>query len=338
MRSEKPVTIKDIAKRLKLHHSTVSKALHDHPSVSRATKELVLSMADELDFNPESIVRSSKKRKSNTIGVMIPDVRNPYFAQVLFGIEEEAYKSGYYIIVVQSHENHAREVLNVEAMITNQVCGVLVCISEQTEKGDHFEAFIRRNIPLVFFDRACQDLEQSKIVNNDYEGAFNVTEHLINLGYRRIAHIAGPQNLQISKNRLNGYLAALQEYEIPFDNSLVVYGSLNEEDGSKGCEQLCQADIRPDAIFAVNDPVAIGVYLHTMSIGLKIPNDIAVVGFGNIPVSALMEPPLTTIKQPSYDLGRLAAKVIIKQIENPKEMSTIRTEVIQTELIIRRSA
>ena len=221
-------------------------------------------------------------------------------------------------------------------MISNRVAGLLISISQTTEISDHFKLLERQGIPFVFFDRVCEDIEASKVVVDDFEGAFKAVEHLINSGYKRIAHIAGPKHLSISQCRLNGYLSALNKYKIQYNENYVVHGGLNEEDGIKGFQKLLKLDQLPDALFAVNDPVAIGAFEKIKEHGLKIPGDIALVGFSNNPITALIEPPLTTVSQPAYKVGKAAAELLIEQI-NSGENFIPRKEVLKTELIIRDS-
>ncbi|MCK4446402.1 MAG: LacI family DNA-binding transcriptional regulator [Candidatus Marinimicrobia bacterium] len=330
------VTIKDIAKELNISPSTVSRALRDHPDISTQTKKRVNSLAEELDYQPDSIAQSLKKRRTNLIGVIVPEIKHNFFSAAISGIEEVAYRAGYAIIVSQSNESYDRECVNVRALISNRVAGLLISISQTTEISDHFKLLERQGIPFVFFDRVCEDIEASKVVVDDFHGAFKAVEHLINSGYKRIAHIAGPKHLSISQCRLNGYLSALNKYKIQYNENYVVHGGLNEEDGIKGFQKLLKLDKLPDALFAVNDPVAIGAFEKIKEHGLKIPGDIALVGFSNNPITALIEPPLTTVSQPAYEVGKRAAKLLMEQIKSGENFIP-RKEVLKTELIIRDS-
>ena len=205
-----PATIKDLARELKLSPSTVSRALRDHPDISPKTKKRVVSLADKLDYHPDSIAQSLQTKKTKTIGVIVPEIKQPFFASVINGIEELAYAAGYTIIVCQSNETADREVLVTRSLGSHRVAGLLVSLSRSTENLDHFKVLQRRGVPIVFFDRVSNDIEASKVVVDDYKGAFDVVEHLIKSGYNRFAHLAGPKNLSISKFRLKGYTDALQ--------------------------------------------------------------------------------------------------------------------------------
>jgi len=330
------VTIKDIAKKLNISPSTVSRALRDHPDISAKTKEMVNSLAEELDYQPDSIAQSLKKRKTNLIGVIVPEIKHNFFSAAISGIEEVAYRAGYAIIVSQSNESYDRECINVRALISNRVAGLLISIAQTTENSDHFKLLERQGIPFVFFDRVCEDIEASKVVVDDFDGAFDAVEHLINYGYKRIAHLAGPKHLSISQQRLAGYLSALKKHKIPYDENLVVYGGLNEEDGIIGFQKLLQLDHLPDALFAVNDPVAIGAFEKIKEHGLVIPEDIALLGFSNNPISSLIEPSLTTVEQPAYEIGKRAAELLIEQIKFGENF-IMRKEILKTKLIVRNS-
>ncbi|UCE54071.1 MAG: LacI family DNA-binding transcriptional regulator [Desulfobacterales bacterium] len=332
-----PATIKDLAKTLNLSPSTVSRALRDHPDISHLTKKRVMSLAKKLDYHPDTIAQSLQTKKTKTIGVIVPEIKQPFFASVINGIEELVYASGYTIIVCQSNEIYDREVLYTRTLVSHRVAGLLVSLSQTTQSLDHFKMLQRRGIPIVFFDRVSNDIEASKVVVDDYKGALAAVDHLIRAGYKRIAHLAGPINLSISKYRLKGYKDALKQNNLPFKPELVVYGGLDETDGVIGFQKLLNLAILPDAVFAVNDPVAIGAFVTIKEHGLKIPGDIALVGFSNTNVSSLLEPPLTTVEQPSYEIGKIAAQLLMDQIQNNDETFVPKFKILKTHLIVRGS-
>lgn len=332
-----PATIKDLARELKLSPSTVSRALRDHPDISPRTKKLVISLADRLDYHPDSIAQSLQTKKTKTIGVIVPEIKQPFFASVINGIEELAYAAGYTIIVCQSNETADREVLVTRSLGSHRVAGLLVSLSRSTRNLDHFKVLQRRGVPIVFFDRVSNDIQASKVVVDDYKGAFEVVRHLIKCGYKRIAHLAGPRNLSISKFRLKGYRDALQEGNLPFDESIVVYGGLDDTDGIVGFQKLLNLATLPDAIFAVNDPVATGAFVTIKEHGMKIPADIALAGFSNTYMTSLLDPPLTTVEQPSYEIGKTAAQLLMEQINSDDENFVPKFIVLNTQLIVRGS-
>ncbi len=330
------ITIKDIARKLDLSASTVSRALRDHPDIKEETKKRVRALAEELDYQPDSIAQSLKNRRTNMIGVIVPEIRHEFFSGVISGIEDVAYKLGYAIIVSQSNENYERERINVNALISNRVAGLLISISQSTRSSDHFRLLERQGIPFVFFDRVCEDIDASKVVVDDYDGAMQAVGHLIERGYRKIAHLAGPSHLSITQQRLAGYLSALNKHNISPDERLIVYGGLNEEDGYTGFESLWAANRQPDAVFAVNDPVAIGAFSKIKELKLRIPQDVALIGFSDNPITALVDPPISTVSQPVFQLGQTAAEILIKQIQLGEEFVP-RREILKTRLIVRHS-
>lgn len=333
-------TIKDIAQKLNISASTVSRALNDNPGISKATKNIVIATAQELNYEPNIIARSLINQRSQTIGVIVPEITHHFFSKVISGIEGVAYDAGYHIMLCDSNESYEREVINTKALISNQIAGLIVSISQSTKEGSHFEYLQQQGIPLVFFDRVFDGVNTSKILVDDYGGAYKAVEYLIKKGYKRIAHLGGPEHLSISRDRFTGYLNALNTFGISYKKELVHFGGFHEEDGVKGIQVLLELKEPPDAVFAVNDPVAIGVYEEVKKRALRIPQDIAVVGFSNNPVSALISPPLTTIEQPAYELGKRTVNVLLEQIvaKYEKRIYSPVREVLETKLIIRESA
>ncbi|MDJ0829910.1 MAG: LacI family DNA-binding transcriptional regulator [Desulfobacterales bacterium] len=332
-----PATIKDLARKLNLSPSTVSRALRNHPDISAETKKRVLQLADELDYHPDSIAQSLQTRKTKTIGVIVPEIKQPFFAAVINGIEALAYDAGYTIIVCQSNENYEREVVYTRSLVSHRIAGLLVSLSRSTFNLEHFKVLQRRGIPIVFFDRVSAQIEASKVTVDDYQGAFDVVNHLVGVGYKRIAHLAGPKNLSISQNRLQGYKDALIQGGLRYAEERVVYGGLDDTDGLIGLQKLLTLEKTPDAVFAVNDPVAVGAFTVIKASGLKIPADIALAGFSNTNLSGLLEPPLTTVEQPTYEIGKAAAQLLLEQINHDGDYFRPKTEILKTHLIIRSS-
>jgi len=242
------------------------------------------------------------------------------------------------VMICQSNDDYKREELNIKALISQRVAGLLISISQSTEGCAHFNQLIKRGIPLVFFDRVCEMVEASKVVVNDFEGAFEAVEYLIKKGYRNIAHLGGPDFLNISQDRYKGYKAALKKHGLPIDDRMVIHIGLNEEHGTEGMARLLeQAPVRPDAVFCVDDPVAIGAYSHLRTKGLRIPDDVALIGFSDNPIASLVDPPLTTVRQPAYEIGRQSTELLLEQIEHDGNDMHPRREILKTELIIRQS-
>ncbi len=330
-------TIKDIAKKLNIHHSTVSRALHNHPDVKEATRKLILETAEAMNYEPDIFARNLKQNTTNIIGVIVPEIKHHFFSAVISGIEDVAYSKGYVIMVCQSNEQYEREVMNARALLSNKVAGLLVSMSQTTHKCDHFKLYQERGIPLVFFDRVCREFNTASVIVNDFRGAYQAVNHLIQKGRKRIYHIGGTKQLEISRKRYEGYKAALKDNGFPIEQQKVVWKGLQEEDGVAGMEELLADSANmPDAVFAVNDPVALGVYEVLKKKGLKIPEDLSVVGFSNNPISAFVNPALTTVEQPSFEMGKAAADLLIKQILN--EDGQKEEIVLPTRLIVRASS
>lgn len=330
-------TVKDIAKRLSLHYTTVSKALRDHPDISVMTKHRVGLAAKEVDYYPNSIAKSLKKQETYTLGVIVPSIRNDFFSTVISSIEEVAYGRGFNTVVCQSNENCDREAIHVHTLISNRVAGVLVCVSQTTTSGAHFRALNKKGIPLVFFDRVCEDVEADKVVVDDYGGAMRAVRHLIQSGYRRIAHLAGPENTSVGRNRCRGYVDELKRNGIAIDRELIIYGGLEEDSGVAALRGLLSRGRMPDAIFAANDLVAVGAYKEIKRKGMEIPQDVALVGFGNNTLSSYLDPPLSTVSQFPYEIGKIAVGVILRRIENSECEIVPEVKVLETELILRES-
>jgi LacI family transcriptional regulator len=334
----KEPTILDIAKELNVSKSTVSRALQHHPSISEATTQAIWDLARKYNYHPNSIASSLSRRSTKTIGVIVPLLSHYYFSTVISGIEELAYKAGYKVIICQSAESYEREVVVSQTLLSSKVDGLLVSISRETVNSDHFKIFQQKNIPLVFFDRVAPDIEASSVVVDDYLGAFLATEHLILQGRRRIAHFAGPPTLQISQNRIRGYQDALSKYGLPLEDALLVScgDGLEQENGRQAAQQMLDAGIRPDGIFAICDPIAIGVMLALKKNNVKIPAETAVIGFCDEPIARVVEPNLSSLVQPAFEIGTAAAQIFFNQINGVS--TAVEKKVFTTHLEVRASS
>lgn len=336
------VTIKDIARELGISPSTVSRALKDHPDISPDTKKAVNELAEKLNYQPNIVALSLRQSKTNTIGVIIPEIVHFFFSTVISGIEDVAYSAGYNVILAQSNESQTREISDIKALFNSRVDGMLMSVSRETTNFDHIESMLAKGVPIVFFDRVYDTGQASKIIVDDFTGAKEATLHLIDQGCKRIAHIEGPPNLEISKQRLEGYKEALKEHNMPFNKELVaICPSGTIEEGKKATEKLLSLKNPPDAIFATNDPAAMGAMQAIKAKGLKMPDDVALVGFSNWFFSSLMDPPLSSVDQPGFEMGQEAAKLLIRQIEKQEkddEDITPETKILKTRLIVRESS
>jgi len=334
---KKQITIFDIAKKADLSPSTVSRALRDHPKINISTRNKVKKIAKELNFKPNLVAQSLKNSKSAIIGVIVPEIKHEFFANVISGIEEIAYNYGYTIIVCQSNENYKREVIIANSLIQQRVAGVVASISQQTRNSDHFKEMIANDIPLVFFDRVCEDIETNKVIIDDYKCAYDAVSFLISRGYKKIAHLAGPKILEVALKRLNGYVDALKTKGYEIREEMIRYGGMNERHGYESMDALLKRNIIPDAIFTANTLVAIGAYLRIKEAGLKIPNDIAILGFANNEMTTLVDPPITIVDQPSFDMGKKAVEILMELIESGEKILNPKTTVLDANLIVRGS-
>ena len=335
------ITIKDIARELGISPSTVSRALKDHPDISVATKKAVNELAEKLNYQPNTVALNLRQRKTNTIGVIIPEIVHFFFSTVISGIEDVAYEAGYNVILTQSNESVEREKLDIKALFNSRVDGMLLSISRETTNFDHIESIISKGIPIVFYDRMYTNPNTSKVIVDDYEGAKEAVLHLIGQGYKRIAHLEAAPGLQIAEERKRGYIDALKENGIAVKENMIIEcpnGSL--EDGKKATKKLLSLASVPDAIFANNDLLAMGAMMTIKEKGLKIPEDIALMGFSNWFFSQLLDPPLSSVDQPGFEMGQEAARLLIRQIEmKDKDQFEIQpeTKILKTRLIIRES-
>lgn len=331
------VTIKDIAKALGVSPSTVSRALKGHPDISAETRKAVNDLAARLKYEPNAIALSLKQSRSNSIGVIIPEMVHYFFSSVLSGITDVAYDAGFTVIICQSNEIHEREVANIKALYSHRVDGILISISKDSENFDHLNFLLDSDIPLVFFDRYVPGMLCDKVIVDDMEAAYNATKHLIDEGRKRIAHFSGPQKLLIGRERLEGYKKALKNAGLPIDESLIIHAE-NFEMAREAVNKLMELPERVDGIFAVNDLTAIGAMITLQKRGIKIPDDIAVVGFSDGRFSGIVEPNLSSVDQHGYEMGTAAAKMLIKRILSQDPFYPAETVILQTSLIVRGSS
>ncbi|MEQ9404822.1 MAG: LacI family DNA-binding transcriptional regulator [Cyclobacteriaceae bacterium] len=331
-------TIKDIARELGISPSTVSRALKDHFEISTETKEAVKRVAKELNYQPNSLALSLRYSKSFTIGVIIPEIVHFFFSTVISGIEDIAQSKGYNIIITQSNESYEREVLNIQTLFNNRVDGVLVSLSKESEDMSHFEALLQKGLPIVFFDRIAEGVVSSHVTVDDFLGGYQATAHLIEQGYRRIAHLAGPSNLDITIERFNGFKKAHEDAGIAWMEELIMYDKAsNESDSYQAVYDLLKSH-NPDAVFASNDLAAMGAIKAAQKYGKNVPQDFGVVGFSNWQFTALTNPSITTIEQPGFEMGQHAAELLINEIDAKEDDFKHEFVKLPTRLIIRESS
>lgn len=335
------ITIKDIAKALNLSTSTVSRALRNSYEINAETKKLVMEYAEKMSYRPNPIALSLRDSKSKSIGVIIPEIANHFFSQLINGVESIAYNLGYHVVVFQSHESYEREVANTNYLVSRKVDGLLISLSSLTTNLHHFEELIGKGLPIVFFDRVPKEIETYKVVADNFAGSYEATEHLIKTGRRKIAHVTSPIYLSITAERLAGYKKALEDYGIPFEESYVKYchhGGKLVSENEAAMEELLNMAEPPDAIFAASDRLTTGCMAVLQKHNIQMPDQIAIVGFTNISVAELLNPPLTAVVQPAMEMGQQAVELLIKLIEHPNKVGAFETRSFKTSLTIRESS
>lgn len=333
-----PVTIKDIAKALGLSTSTVSRALRDTHEISAATKKIVLAYAKEINYQPNPIALSLKERRSKSIGVVVSEVANSYFSQAINGIESIAYDRGYHVIISQTHESYDREVINVQHLASRSVDGLLVSLSSETTDISHLTSLHDRGLPIVFFDRVADEINTHKVIANNEKGAYLATDYLIKSGYKRIAHLTSSSHLSISIERLSGYEAALSENGITVKPEYIKYclhGGMLQEETETAIKELMSLKDKPDAIFVAGDRLSTGCLSVFKNLNISVPKDMAIAGFSNSDVLDLFNPSLTSVRQPAFDIGKLATEMLLQLIEAKYPVEEFEKKVLETDLFRR---
>ena len=337
MKETATLTMKDIARELGISVATVSRALKDSPRISEERRRMIQQYAREHNFYPNVIgaaLRHSRVASSKVIGVIVPEFTHYYFSSVLTGIEEAAIARGYYIMVALSNEQYEREARICEMFHRQKVCGVIVSQAKDTQSYEHFQKLIDSGIPMVFYDRICTGVNASRVVVDDYMGAFNAVTYLIETGCRRIAFYGAPMQLEISKNRFNGYKDALLKRGLKFDEHLMRICD-NRQDAELITPELFDGDYYPDSFFAVNDDTAIGILYTVKRMGLRVPEDISICGFTNGQRAVACDPMLTTVEQRGKRVGEEAAEILIDKVEGLSPIDKVEKRVVRTRLIIR---
>lgn len=332
----KPPTIKDIARQLNISVSTVSRALRNAHDVNPETQKAVKNLAEEMRYQPNQLALSLRKQQTHTIGVIVPNL-DYVLASMVRGIDEVALEAGYTVMVCQSNESFGREMVNTRRLLDSLVDGFIISVSSETKIYDHFRKIQEKELPMVVFDRLIPDLQIPSVRLDNEEGGFLATDHLLEQGYKRIAILAGPKNLGISNSRLDGYLAAHRKHKVKPDQALIVHCDFNQDYAFFATEELLSMKKRPDAIFTISDRMAIGAMLSIKKRGLKMPGDIGLVGFNNEPVVSLVTPMISSVEQPSFDLGKAAAKLFIEAMHDYEGMRSAE-RVLKPKLFARESS
>jgi len=337
MLKEKEITIYDLAKKLNISIATVSRALKDDPVVSKKTKKKISELAEEMGYRSNHFARNLRNQRTNTIGVIVPRLNSYFMSTVIAGIESIANNEGYNLIISQSSESFDKERASAKTMFDSRVDGILVSLAYDTEDLSHFDSFFKRRIPLIFFDRVVDDENCTNILIDNRKAAYEATNHLIKQGCSRIVHITATPKRNVYVDRLQGYKHALSDNDIPFKQEFVLISNLSQESGVIAAQEILKMNPLPDAVFVANDNCAVGCMLALKQAGIKIPEDIAFVGFNNDPVSKVIEPNLTTINYPGYEMGEVAASNLINHLNGKATIRTTNTIILRSELIIRDS-
>lgn len=334
------VTIKDLARQLGISVATVSRALRDLPDIHPDTKKSVIDLAREWDYQPNQVALSLVKSRTKTIGIIVPNVGYHFFSTAISGIEEEALTAGYSVLVTQSRESYLRELTNIQDLSRGQVDGFIISVSRETRDYEHFRKLQKRGFPLVFFDRDVEELQVSKVVINNRLSAKIAVQHLIGQNCKRIAILAGPAYLSLTHQRVLGYKDALTEAGLlPIDERFIVHGDYSHDNAVEMTHYLMNLPNPPDGIFAVSDRLAIGAMVALKKRKVRIPKDVAIIGFNNEPIASLLTPTLSSVVQPIEEIGRTAARLLLNQLNNKsKDMQASEVVVLETQLIIRESS
>ena len=333
----KKTTIYDIAKALNITAATVSRALNDNPRISSDTKKLVLETAKKLNYKQNRLALALKSGKSKNVGVVLPIINRNFFSNVIRGVEEELNPMGYNVIICQTHDDEKKEADVIQNLLNAQVDGIIMSIARHTKKTGHFEQVLKKNVPLIFFDRKMDIKGASSVTLDDYRGAYEATQHLIDQGCAKIAHFTVDRSLEIYKNRFEGYKQALLDNDIGFNEKYLLGLESKIEAGKEAAKKLMELADPPNALFSASDLAALGAIQYLKEIGLCIPEDFCVVGFSNEPFTQFMELPISSVDQSPMLMGRTAAKVFLEQIDS----DTVKTKkriVLAPSLKIRKSS
>jgi LacI family transcriptional regulator len=338
MRQTKDVTIYDIAQKLNISAASVSRGLKDDPSISKKTRKRIRETADELGYRTNQFARNLRSQKTSTIGVIVPRLNSNFMSAVIAGIENVVNREGYNLLISQSSELAAKEALSAKTMFNSRVDGLLISLAYDTQDLSHFEPFFKKGVPVVFFDRVMDQAACTNILIDNRKAAYEATKHLVEQGCKRIVHITAPLQQNVYKDRFNGYKQALLDNGLPFRDEQVLIGNLSQEAGAAAVEKIIKMKPLPDGIFAANDNCAVGCLLALQQKGYKIPDDIAVVGFNNDPVSMVIEPNLSTVNYPGYEMGEVAARHLIHRLKGTSSSQNTSTIVLRSDFIERASS
>lgn len=338
---QRAITIKDLAIALNLSTSSVSKALKGSHEISAETQAIVKEYAKQQNYRPNPIAQNLRKGKSKSIAVIVPNIDNNFFSQIINGIETVAFKKDYNVIVTQTHESYEREVLNTQHHFSRSVDGLLVSLSAETQNVDHFEQVQKNGLPIVFFDRVPEQIKTHKVISNNFQGAYDATLHLIEKGYKHIAQITSSNFLSITVERLAGYIKALEENNIEVNEKFIKYcahGGMIKEEIHEAINDLLSLKVKPDAILTASDRLSTTTLNILTQMKIKVPGQIALAGFTNSVNADIFGPPLTAVMQPAFEMGKTATELLIQIIESKRPVVYFEKLVLDTKVVIRESS
>src|SRR5688572_2924177 len=318
MRSKKEITIYDIAESLNLSSATVSRGLKDHPAIRKETKKRIVEKAKEMGYRHNFFASNLRRNRTNTIGVIVPRLNSYFMSSVIAGIEKVVNEAGYNLVISQSLESEKKELASVLTMFNSRVDGLLVSLAYDTRDDSHFKNILDKNIPLIFFDRVFEHPLCTSVVIDNYAAGYAMTQHLIQQGCKRIAHITANLKRNVYAERLRGYKQALADNGIAYDEKMLFPNSLEEAACLEAIQSILKMDPMPDAIFASNDSSAVLCMRELKLAGIRIPQQVAVGGFNNEPIATVVEPNLSTINYPGHEMGEVCANILIRKLDKPE--------------------
>ncbi|MBG6235862.1 LacI family transcriptional regulator [Pedobacter sp. CAN_A7] len=334
----KEITIYDLAQKLNISAATVSRGLSDHPAINKETKKKIFDLATELGYRSNKFASNLRKQHTHTIGVIVPRLNSLFMSSVLSGIEKIVNNAGYNLIIAQSFEQEAKERTNTTTMFNSRVDGLIVSLSSDTKDFSHFDTFIKKNIPIVFFDRIAKEIDATKVLIDNFKAGYQATSHLLDQGCKEIMHITGNITRNVYKDRFEGYKKALEERQLDFDPSLFFSNDLSEQAVQDTINEVLKRKKLPDGLFITNDSAAAYALTILKQAGLKVPKDIAIVGFNNDLISQVTEPAITTINYPGNEMGETIARIILNRLDDDGDSSFTSTVTLNSDLVIRASS
>jgi len=333
--SKRHVSLKDLANELNVSISTVSRALKDHPDISEEVRKKVKRLAAERNYSPNPLAMGLLKEATRMIGIIVPDLVTHFYSSIISGIESVAKEHGYFVVIASSNESFDKEKESIENLLKARVEGLIICMSRETTDTSHFEKLVQGNIPVVMFDRVCLPDQIPSVIADNAEASRQIVQHFYAMGYRKIAYVTGPENLSISRERMTGYLAGLEACHIPVEQGLIEACDLTFESAKAAMHRLLQLPDRPDAVFGINDTVAFGMMKAIKEVGLQIPGDIGVVGFTDEFHSIVVDPPLTSVTHPTFEMGQKTAGLFFKRLNSTPHAEKL---ILKTKLVKRESS